>query len=248
MIVNRRSWLKVWFSSGHTLGEQSIFGVRFRDMAFHHTWADFKNFDVSKEKPEPLEVACIGTQDSLFCWVRQQWRRDLTAPAAAVGWLACNDGSMEIADFIHFDIVAGVPELTLIHVKASGNTRINRPLAISDYEIVTSQAVKNLRFLDLQNTVAEFCQFLSTRLMNAVWHAGAVSTRAAMFAAMQACGTNFHRRIVIVQPRTTKTALDAARAATTGRSKRIAQQLDALLLGAPASCQSLGADFVVIRE
>ncbi len=98
------------------------------------------------------------------------------------------------------------------------------------------------------NTVNELCQFLNSKLLNAVWNAGVNGTRAAMVAAMQAGGANIHRRVVIVQPRTTQTALTTARAGANGKNKRIAQQLDTLLLGARANCQSLGADFVVIGD
>lgn len=249
VLQQHREWLHVWFGTGHSLLGQSLYAGRFRDMPFEHSWADFTGFNISKEKPNPLTIAQIGAQDSLFCWVRQRWTRSLTAGAPATGWLGCSDGSMEIADFIHFDVVAGVPELSLIHVKAAGNAAANRSLAISDYEIVVSQAVKNLRFLDLQVAATEMTQFLNAKLLDAVWEAGTQRTRARMLAVMDRSGTNYLRRVVIVQPRTSRTSLIAARGASaTSKNKRISQQLDTLLLGAKANCISLGAEFIVIGD
>jgi hypothetical protein len=60
---------------------------------------------------------------------------------------------------------------------------------VSDYEIVVGQAIKNLRFLDLQNTINNFTAFLNQKLMNASWLNGEPDTRANMLAAMNAGGT-----------------------------------------------------------
>ena len=60
-------------------------------------------------------------------------------------WLACDDGAMEIADFILFE--AGPPGLIeVIHVKGAHSSSPNRGISVSAYEVVVGQAVKNLRF------------------------------------------------------------------------------------------------------
>jgi len=40
------------------------------------------------------------------------------------------------------------PVLTLIHVKGSGSNSDGREISVANYEVVTGQAVKNLRKLD----------------------------------------------------------------------------------------------------
>jgi hypothetical protein len=250
VINSRRHWLKVWYESGHTLVDQKFFVSGHIDPPFSFCFTNFANFDVRKEKPHPFTVANIGASDSLFCWTRQRWHRQLPQAANVSGWLACNDGSMEIADFIHFEVVNGQPELTLIHVKAGkfNGAPGNRQLSVSDYEIVVGQAIKNLRYLDLQHTIADFTAALNQKLMNASWLAGVQDTRANMLAAMNAAGELPRRRVVIVQPRVRQSALNAARAAPQSPQGRIAKQLDTLLFAARANCQSLGAEFVVIAD
>lgn len=249
IINSRREWLKVWFETGHTLVDQKFFTGRVRDAQFSFCFADFANFAVKKEKPSPLTVANIGPGDSLFSWVRQRWHRALPLVGNISGWLACNDGAMEIADFIHFDQVGPEFELTLIHVKGSKSGTANRNLSVSDYEVVIGQAIKNLRYLDLQNTLANFTVALNQRLLNASWRAGVANTRANMIAAMNGAVMPPRRRVVVVQPRVRQTALNAARAAPPNtRQSMISRQLDTLLLSARASCQNLGAEFVVIAD
>ncbi len=241
--------MKVWYESGHTLAGQAISGNRFRHMPFEYVWVDFGTFQVTQEKPVPLNAATIGRQKSLFCWVFKKWRRNLGAIGAATrGWLACNDGSMEIADFIHFDIIDGVPELTLIHVKACGNDSVTRPVSIGDFEIVASQAAKNLYFLDRQTTADEFCDFLGKGVKDAVFHNGVLKARSTMLKKLRHVGANYHRRVVIVQPRITKSALAAARTGAKAKDQRIVQQLDLLLLGLKSKCMGFGADLVVIGD
>jgi hypothetical protein len=249
IINSRRSWLKVWFESGHALVDQRLFTSRLRDARFDYCFTDFAGFNVKAEKPTPLTVPNIGAQTSLFCWVRNRWHRGLPQAGHVSGWLACNDGSMEIADFIHFDQLNGQSELTLIHVKGSKSGAANRLLSVADYEIVVGQAIKNLRFVDLQNTMANFTAFLNQKLMNASWHAGVVDTRANMLAAMNSGGAPPRKRIVVVQPRTRQTALNVARAVgANAKQAMIAKQLDTLLLAARANCQNLGAELVVVVD
>ncbi len=248
MLRQRPEWLRVWYGSGHTLVGESIVGTKLRDLPFSYKWVDFNGFDVSKEKPSPLGHATIGQQDSLFCWVKTRWTRSLATGAIVSGWLACNDGSMEIADFIHFDMVDSEPELTLIHVKGSSSTTPNRALSLGDYELVVAQALKNLHYLDALNTADGFVNFLQDKIMNAVWYGNVQRTRADMLTELRRYGTKCHRRVVIVQPRATRRAVSAARTASDLRSSRTVKQLDSLLVAAKSSFQSLAADLVVIGD
>src|SRR5204863_232813 len=81
----------------------------------------------------------------------QVWLPNASAAALATSWLACNDGSREIADFIHLARPVGaLARLTLIHVKPSSSDSAARQISLGDYELVVSQAVKNLRFLEIK--------------------------------------------------------------------------------------------------
>ena len=96
-----------------------------------------------------FDVAGIGDarDKSLFGLVVRHWP-NLEERGEQTGWLVCDDGAMESADFIHLDEASEVPELTLIHVKGSGSKVEERGISVSDYEVVVGQAVKNLRHLD----------------------------------------------------------------------------------------------------
>lgn len=245
---NRRSWLKVWYDSGHTLADEAFFEGRFRDQAFAgYLWDEFAGIDIGKEKPAPLSRATIGAQDSLFCWVRNRWTVPTSGIPPGHGWLACDDGSMEKADFLHIDTVAGVPTLSLIHIKAAGSRDPERRLSVSDYEIVTGQAVKNLRWIDRVVLGTALQAALTPRIGDKVWHDGVPATTTEFLGAVAALPANYARNVVIVQPRARRSVVNAARAATGPERLRLAQ-LDTLLLGARANVVGLNANLYVIGE
>ena len=135
ILKNNKSWLKIWYDSGHVIVAREICLPRFRDLPFEkYKGINLKGYEIGKEKPPyPLEDN-IGKKKSLFCYAQKNIKK---------GWLACDDGSMEIADFIHFDNNGpGIPTLFFIHVKASKKIKPDRSIAVSDYEIVVSQAEK----------------------------------------------------------------------------------------------------------
>jgi len=81
----------------------------------------------------------------------------------AGGWLASNDGALEVADFIHLSD-GGLPTLTPVHAKAAANNAANRALAVSPYELVVSQAIKNLRHADPILAADEFMNRLGRQI------------------------------------------------------------------------------------
>jgi hypothetical protein len=154
-----------------------------------------------------------------------------------------------MADFIHFDpSTTPRPTLTLIHVKGAQAKGNKRQISTSAYEVVESQAVKNLRWLERGNLITSLTQDRRNAMASAVWHDGkrAPDGRMALAAILQSVGQNYERQIVIVQPHMRRALFDAARqdAAKPG-TKNInlarMRQLDALLLGIQATCASLGA-------
>lgn len=239
-------WLKVWFESGHTLIEGTLFEIRFRDVDFEDVvWSGFDGFDVTKEKPDPL--ADTGKQDSLFCWVQNNWPSTQPGAAAPVGWLACDDGAMEIADFIHLATPDGSPAtLTLIHVKASHSDSADRQVSVSDYEVVVSQAIKNLRYTDREILPQGLEDGIGKRVGSLVWHDGEPATRGEMIEVLKTLGSNYRRKVVVLQPRLRKASREAARANPEGQQAARMRQLNALLLGARATCFGLNAEFEVV--
>ncbi len=238
--------LTIRFDSGHVVADGQVFVVRHRDIPFDAwLWGDFTNYNVGKEKPDPLTA--IGQQDSLFCWVLNTWPSVMPG-AGGRAWLLCDDRPGETADFVHLDDEQGVPVLTLIHVKSANNTSAGRGISVVAYETVGAQAIKNLRHLDALRlnpalTAAALPQGLA-------WHNGVPSTRADFVARIVALGTNVRRRVVIVQPHQLQSHLDALRSGGSATAAEIArgQQLDTMLLGVAANVRSLGAEFYVVGD
>jgi hypothetical protein len=249
-LQQRRSWLKVWYDSGHTVADEQFWEGRFRDQPFlDFRWENFAGFDVSKEKPLPAAtVATIGSQDSLFCWVKNRWTVPDSGIAPGHGWLACDDGSAEKADFLHIDTVNGIRTLSLIHVKGSGSQEAGRGISVSDYEIVTGQAVKNLRWADQAALATDLAGRLAGRIGDRVWHNGVPAVPAGFLSAVAALGADYNRNVVILQPRVRRSVVVAARGAGAGAPYRRLQQLDTLLLAARASVIGLNAKLYVVGD
>jgi hypothetical protein len=239
--AHHRDWLMIRYESGHTLVDGAIYEIRHRDLPFDgYEWIDLRGFAVTKEKPSTLSR--IGEEDSLFCWVQQKWRAEGGTPR---GWLACDDGSMEIADFIHVDAEAVPPLLSLIHVKGAKSGSTNRGLSVSAYEVVTAQAVKNLRHLDRILLDEALRQGLERRVGSLVWNDGRPRSRNEMLDVLSGLPTPV-RQVVILQPHLTSRTYEQGRTeGGTSASKRLVQ-LDTLLLAAEASCHGLGSRLVVL--
>jgi hypothetical protein len=247
-VCRRSNWVKIWYESGHTIAEGHVFKIRHRDMPFQDfSWVDFSEYDVTKEKPSRLDLQVIGEEDSLFCWVKNSWPLDGFGDTAG-GWLACDDGSMEIADFIHFDDKSVPPKLSIIHIKASDSANPIRGVSVSDYEIVTSQAVKNFRYLDRAILTEGLESGVGKKVGKLVWYnrRPAKEGRTGMLKALQSIGTSYRRQVVIIQPRLTQAREEYARKHPKSRDAARLRQLDTLLLEQENSCHGLQASLSVI--
>jgi hypothetical protein len=241
----RVRWVKIWFESGHTLCNGAIFDMKHRDVPFDRfEWIDFGPYDISKEKPGVL--ANIGNSDSLFCWVKNFWPNMDASGAHSGAWLACDDGAGEIADFIFFD--PGQPLLSLIHVKGAHSSGPNREVSVADYQVVTAQAIKNLRFLDRDILERGLRRGIGKQVSHLVWHNRALADRQAMINAIIAAGANCRREVVILQPRHSKALDDRARSQPNGQEMARLRQLDTLLIGAENDCHALRAPMRVLCE
>lgn len=130
--------LTVYYDSGHMIDGRSIWSREVRTTPFPRwSFLDFAGFDISREKPagrSPDEIhRAIGAagDTSLFYWVVNHY---------SAGWLTCDDGAGEVADFVH---VSQEGILSLIHVKGASSTAPSRRVAVGSYEVVASQAAKN---------------------------------------------------------------------------------------------------------
>ena len=253
--------LTIYFESGHTFARGRMFLTNFRDARFEDwRWVNMAadRTEVHKEKPyvgRSLNVAGIGQQGdrSLFGLVARHWP-NLEERGRQTGWLVCDDGPMESADFIHLDDTLAVAELTLIHVKGSGSNDSGRGISVSDYEVVVGQAVKNLRHVDRLLLKDKLEHNANGTLSNSVWHDGVrQANRDGVIRALEAAGSGVKRKVVVLQPRVRKPEYEEVRdlvsrdEAPVGKRHRL-RQLDALLLSARANCLGLGATFEVIGD
>ncbi len=252
--------LTVYYDTGHTFSRGLFYETQFRDARFlDWRWARLqKNFDVGAEKPlngKKFVIKDIGNQRdrSLFGFVARHWP-DLSAMRPSRGWLICDDGSMESADFIHFDDQASPPTLTLIHAKGSGSSAGNRKLSVSDYEVVVGQAVKNVRYLDRSHISGKLALNKDKAIGTAVWHNGQrQKDRKEILKILARAGSNMSKIVCVLQPSARRSEVEAiGRRIEKGDLERAdvrrLRQLDALLSAARAECLGLGANFQVIGE
>lgn len=242
-----RGWLKVWFESGHTLAGRALYSMRFRDVPFTSlTWTNFAGYDVTLEKPNPLNPATVGAQNSLFCWVKNVWPNVGAVAGNAGDWLACDDRSHEMADFIHLDNTANPPILSLLHAKGSQSNAANRTASLPHFETVLGQAIKNLRHLERSILAQGLRRGLSNVVANMVWQNRAPSNRNAMLAALNAIGANYRRRVVIVHPSLTIAEMTTPVAAMNAQRALRFRQVNMLLTAADVTCRGAGVEFIAL--
>ncbi|GGB30441.1 MULTISPECIES: hypothetical protein [Rhodobacterales] len=253
--------LTVYFDTGHTYSRGHFYEARFRDARFSDwQWVSMAHDETDFWQEKPLDGKRFAVENtgnaedkSLFGMVARHWP-NLAERGPQTGWLVCDDGAMESADFIHIDDASNPPELTLIHVKGSGSDKNNRGLSVSDYEVVVGQAIKNLRHIDRGLLREKLGANADGVLENAVWHNGQrQENRGALLAMLDGLGSNMKTTVVVFQPRARRSVFNSIRGrmddGDMNRSDvRRMQQLDALLLGARADCFSLGAEFRVIAD
>jgi hypothetical protein len=247
-VCRKVRWLKVWYESGHAIADGAVFEIRHRDEPFaNYRWIDLNGYAATEEKfwtgsfPRDA-IDQIGNEGSLFCWVRNNMMRIGNPVTEGGGWLACDDGAMEIADFIHVDDAAEHAVVSLIHVKGAKSNSPTRGISVSSYEVVVGQAVKNLRFLDRLNLGAGLKNGLTRRISQLVWHDGQTADRSGMLGALDRIGASFHRRIVVLQPHVTRTKLEEVRGDDRHPEVGRLRQLDTLLHAAQASSRDLSAE------
>lgn len=253
--------ITVYFDTGHTFSRGHFYETRFRDARFSEwQWVSMAHDRTAFWQEKPLDGQRFADENtgnaqdnSLFGMVARHWP-NLEERGQQTGWLVCDDGAMESADFIHINDISDPPELTLIHVKGSGSNNADRGLSVSDYEVVVGQAIKNLRHIDRGLLREKLAANAEGVLQNAVWHNGQrQENRGALLAMLDDLGSHLKTKVVVFQPRVRRSVFNNIRdkmdnGNLADSDVRRMQQLDALLLGARSDCFSLGADFCVIAD
>jgi hypothetical protein len=244
VLLSDPSQLKIYYDSGHAIADGECFQVGWSDQLFDWEFSDLTGYQVDSEKPvlnsgERLADKIGATGDtSLFGFIQKKLFK--------TGWLACDDGSMELADFVHVD--PGTKQITLIHVKGSGSDKDVRQVSVSDYELVVSQGVKNIRHLDRDRLIAALDRGKNKDIARAVWKDGVrQQNRNGIIAAIKALPRQAPRVLLIVQPRLTQSEYNycAPKDETNTRALRF-KQLNALMLAARISTLGCGAAFRAI--
>lgn len=237
--------IEIYYESGHKYSGGKLWHQNFSPMPFPGwDWEDFTEIAIEREKPadkvasqEIHESIGRNGDNSLFAWVAQTYND---------GWLVCDDGSGEAADFFH---LSNKDVLSVIHVKAASSSAPKRTVSVSDYEVVVSQASKNLLYADRERLVRRLEK--TTLQRPACWTRGKrVDSRdefLEMLAASRATGTT---EIVIVQPHLTEPTYWRLAQGETGPTEKLDQLrlrlLEMLLHVARSSCVRYGLELKVI--
>jgi hypothetical protein len=236
--------LTVYYDSGHMVDGRAIWSPQVRPARFPGwSFYDFENFNIAQEKPDgdsPQKIhnaIALSGDNSLFAWVVMHY---------SSGWLICDDGPGEVADFIH---VAQDYTLSFIHVKAANSRSASRHVAVGAYEVVASQAEKNLLNIDL----ASLRQRLESPMVPspASWIDGQrTEGRAEFMDALQYHFPKDEKRVVIVQPHISRDLYRRVHATSPPgqpfQDLYRMRLLETLLNGTRGTVVSVGADLIVI--
>jgi hypothetical protein len=245
--------IKCWYESGHAVVNSWIFKTDYKDVTYNgFIWADFENFNICQEKPlisEKLDLTKIGQQKSLFCWVKNRWSsrwddiNSFNTTEKPSGWLYCDDGAGEKADFIHIDEFNKKTIISLIHIKAANSTSTTRRVSVGAHDIVLSQAVKNLRYANRKNLIQDLTDRANNSQNKMCWHNNnLIKTNDFInkLSSLQSNPNNIKIRIIVIQPHTLKSYY------TKLQNSNIKRQLDVLLVSSDNAIKSSGADFHII--
>jgi hypothetical protein len=251
--LEHKGLVKYWFLDDQMISNGLIYKKSYRDVIYNgFEWCDFTNYLVKKEKPIDDDFSLIGDpQDkSLFSWVKNNWNGtsldDLVDynQSFVKGWLLCDDGAGEKADFIHVTDEDN-PTISLIHAKGANTNSNGRQIAPTAYEVVVSQSIKNIRYLDKTSISETITSAPNSNVENLVWLNGVVSTRDSFKNYLDGL-TQYKKRVVILQPHVTNTKYNLNNPSDSQKLKT--NLLSSLLLSAQNTVNSLGAEFVVIGD
>jgi hypothetical protein len=245
--------IKCWFESGHAIINGMVFKTGYRDVEYDNiVWADYEDYNVKKEKPgddpKKPKLENIGIEKSLFCWVKNRWSghwldsKDFNTTERQIGWLFCDDGAGEKADFIHYVEYEGMHLISLIHVKAAKTDSPTRKISVGAHDIVLNQGVKNLRYCSRKTLATDLRERLESASKKECWRDGKKVDPSDFIEALEEINgiSKVKNRVIIVQPHTLKKTY------TNTKNSKIKRQLDVLLVSAENAIRSSGAEFYLL--
>jgi len=245
--------IKCWFESGHAIVNGMVFRTGYQDVEYNKfIWADYEDYNIIKEKPginpQKPDLQETGKSKSLFCWVKNRWNgywiepNEFNTSESPKGWLYCDDGAGEKADFIHYVEYKNYHIISLIHIKAAKSASTSRRISVGAHDIVLNQAVKNIRYCTRKTLVEDLRQRYSNSSEKQCWRDGIKAPPEDFFKEIESLKDNKHikKRVIVIQPHTQKSTYISA-----GNSK-IKTQLDVLLVSAENAIRSSGAEFFII--
>ncbi|KOV89875.1 hypothetical protein ADL03_00010 [Nocardia sp. NRRL S-836] len=234
--------LTVYYRTGHTYNGGQVWETKLPETPFPRwKFQDFTGFAIDEEKPpgasaQEIHANTGGPQDnSLFGWVVEHFRD---------GWLICDDGPGEVADFVH---IAHDGLLSLIHVKGANSAVAGRRVSVHAFEVVVSQATKNIGFLDPRLLRPRLEPPKAHRL--ACWSDGVrVPDRADFLESLECRDAMDKRQVVIIQPHVSELTYQRLRKSSGSPSDDLLRLrlLEDLLNSAWSSVAGSGADLIVI--
>lgn len=227
--------LTVYYESGHALTADAVWSSTLAKAAFPEwEWRDFSQYDVMMEKPgtgQPDDVHSLtGSRGerSLFSWAAETFNS---------GFLTCDDGPGEVADFVHLD---HDETLSLVHIKAASSSSARRRVAVQRFEVVVGQAVKNAAYLDTDTLVSALGRPRISK--PACWLDGVrTADRSDMLEYLRLVSARAAKRVIVVQPHVTKDAYEKSWASET----MPVRLLDTLLNAARGAIAGVGAELQV---
>jgi hypothetical protein len=234
--------LTVYYQSGHSYSRGRFWQARAPEYPFRNwRFEDFHGWDIRREKPRadsPQQIHDnIGADNSLFDWVARHYGH---------GWLICDDGPGEVADFLHIDTAR---TLSLIHVKSAKSDSLDRDVSAAAYEVVVSQAVKNLIYVSRGHLRPQLARPPVRR--PASWIDGRrVRGRRDFLRRLDARVATDDMRVVILQPHVSRRTYDSLRGSGGRGSPELMRLylLESMLNSARQSATGLNADLEVIAS
>lgn len=235
--------LNLYYESGETVSRDDVLVEHFSDVPFSQwDYVDLEGTDDTREKTgggtldEIRNHGGSAEDDSLFGWIIRNHRS---------GYLYCDDGADELADFVYFDPISDI--VTVWHVKAAERPEPRR-ISAGAYEQVCSQTEKNLKTLTLSGLTQELQAKVRNNKTRVLWVNGQLDESYEAFLAeltAPRAGLRFEARILC--PHVTRTSLEKARSnAAKSKANQRLRRLDQLLLATDASVQRVGARLSVV--
>jgi hypothetical protein len=268
-VTESATLLRAYYDSGHTITGGTLARVRRQDAPFKRfRYGDFTNYNVTQEKPRgpmvkkngktypgpvPIEDMMTVNDKSLFKWIHKEGLTllKLKQPKPNKVWIYCDDGSSEVGDFIHLDIQSKPKRLTLIHAKGASSAKATRRTAPGPYELVASQATKNLRAFDSKKLLVRIKNRLARkggeRIWDQPWAVGltALPNSTGFETALDNLGADYVCEVIIVQPHVRQSDFIKR----VGKDDTVgAEQLRTLLFGVESLARSVNATFRVVAD